>query len=159
MTPRWPKRSAAANRTLIVGGVAALALAIGLVLTIRAERTYAKLTELRSDFVSTVTHELKTPIATIRAAAETLSGGRITGIDTYQEYGRLVTVEAKRLTRLVENLLAYSRIADIADVYTFEPIDAAEFFEDLQRDFQSQLQEMRFEFRTEIPVRHFSDAW
>jgi len=149
--PTLAQAISGANRTLVVGGLAALALAIGLVLTIRAERTYAKLAELRSDFVSTVTHELKTPIATIRAAAETLSGGRITGIDTYQEYGRLVTVEAKRLTRLVENLLAYSRIADVADVYTFEPVDPAEFFEDLQRDFQSQLREMRFEFRTDIP--------
>jgi signal transduction histidine kinase len=63
----------------------------------------------------------------------------------------MVIVEAKRLTRLVENLLAYSRIADIADVYSFEPVDLAEFFEDLHSDFQLQLQEMRFEFRTEIP--------
>jgi signal transduction histidine kinase len=139
-----------ANRTLAIGAASALALGIGLVLTARAERASARLTELRSDFVSTVTHELKTPIATIRAAAETLSGGRLTGIDTFQAYGRLVVVEAKRLTRLVENLLAYSRITDIADIYTFEPIDVTEFVEDIQREFQGQLTQSGFDLQIEI---------
>src|SRR5438132_1846546 len=149
--PTLAQAISGANRTLAIGAASALVLAIGLVLTARAGRASAKLTELRSDFVSTVTHELKTPIATIRAAAETLSGGRLTGIDTFQAYGRLVVVEAKRLTRLVENLLAYSRITDIADIYTFEPIDVGEFAEDLQREFQGQLTQFGFDLQIDIP--------
>jgi signal transduction histidine kinase len=149
--PTLAQAISGANRTLAIGAASALALAIGLVLTARAERASAKLTELRSEFVSTVTHELKTPIATIRAAAETLSGGRLTGIDTFQAYGRLVVVEAKRLTRLVENLLAYSRITDIADIYTFEPIDVGEFVEDIQREFQGQLTQFGFDLQVDIP--------
>lgn len=140
-----------ANRTLAIGAASALALAIGLGLTARAERASARLSELRSDFVSTVTHELKTPISTIRAAAETLSGGRLTGIDAFQAYGRLVVVEAKRLTRLVENLLAYSRITDIADIYTFEPVDVGGVVKAIHREFQGQLTQAGFDVHIDIP--------
>jgi signal transduction histidine kinase len=149
--PTLAQAISGANRTLAVGAASALVLAIGLGLTARAERASAKLSELRSDFVSTVTHELKTPIATIRAAAETLSGGRLKGIDAFQAYGRLVVVEAKRLTRLVENLLAYSRITDIADIYIFEPMDVAAFVNEILREFQGQLAQAGFEVAVDIP--------
>jgi signal transduction histidine kinase len=149
--PTLAQAISGANRTLAIGAASALVLAIGLGLTARAERASAKLSELRSDFVSTVTHELKTPIATIRAAAETLSGGRLTGIDAFQSYGRLVVAEAKRLTRLVENLLAYSRITDSADVYIFEPMDVAAFGKEILREFQGQLAQAGFEVAVDIP--------
>ena len=73
-----------ANRTMIVGAVSAMALTLGLVLALRADRRAARLASLRSDFVSTVTHELKTPIAAIRAAAETLAQGRLPRVESYQ---------------------------------------------------------------------------
>ena len=44
-----------------------------------------------------MTHELETPIATVRAAAETWSQNRLSGINTFQWFGRLVVDEAKRL--------------------------------------------------------------
>jgi signal transduction histidine kinase len=139
-----------ADRTLLMGAASALALAIGLVLTARAERANARLAEMRSDFVSTVTHELKTPIATIRAAAETWSQSRLNGVDTFQSYGRLVVDEAKRLARLVENLLAYARITDVADVYTFESLPVGALFKDIQQEFEAQLDEKGFDLQINI---------
>src|SRR4029453_6368534 len=56
-----------ANRIIAVGAVSALSLVFGLSLAVYAPRAGAELTQLRSDFVSAVTHELKTPIATIKA--------------------------------------------------------------------------------------------
>src|SRR5262249_31523317 len=106
-----------ADRTMLLGATAEVILGFGLLLTARAERSHAKLAEMRSDFVSTVTHELKTPIATIKAAAETLAHGRLRGPAEFESYGEMVVIEAKRLARLVENLLAYSRITDVADIY------------------------------------------
>jgi two-component system phosphate regulon sensor histidine kinase PhoR len=141
-----------ANRTLLIGAGAALVLIMGLVLTVRAERAAAELAELRSDFVSTVTHELKTPIATIRAAAETLSGGRLTRADMLQDYGQIVVVEAKRLTRLIENLLAYARITDVADVYSFERLDLGELIEEVHQEFQAQLHESECELIVMMPA-------
>jgi signal transduction histidine kinase len=140
-----------ANRTFLIGAASAFALAIGLVMTARAERTNARLAEMRSDFVSTVTHELKTPIATIRAAAETWSQNRLSGIDTFQSYGRLVVDEAKRLSRLVENLLAYARITDIAQVYAFEPLPVGILFKDIQQEFEAQLDEAGFDLLINLP--------
>jgi signal transduction histidine kinase len=141
-----------ANRTLLIGAGAAMVLIIGLVLTVRAERAAAELAELRSDFVSTVTHELKTPIATIRAAAETLSGGRLSGAEILQEYSQIVVVEAKRLTRLIENLLAYARITDVADVYSFERLDLGELIEEVHQEFQAQLHESECELIVGMPA-------
>jgi len=140
-----------ANRTFLVGAASAFTLAIGLVLTARAERSSAKLAEMRSEFVSTVTHELKTPIATIRAAAETWSQNRLGGIDTFQSYGRLVVDEAKRLSRLVENLLAYARITDIAQAYAFEPLPVGVLFQDIQQEFEAQLDEAGFDLQINLP--------
>jgi signal transduction histidine kinase len=107
--------------------------------------------EMRSDFVSTVTHELKTPIATIRAAAETWSQNRLSGVDTFQSYGRLVVNEAKRLSRLVENLLAYARITDVAQVYAFEPLPVGILFKDIQQEFEAQLDESGFDLHINLP--------
>jgi signal transduction histidine kinase len=139
-----------ANRMLMVGAASALALAVGLALTARAQLAAVRLTELRSDFVSTVTHELKTPISTIRAAAETLAQGRLHGIESFRSYGRLVVTEAKRLTRLVENLLAYSRITDVADVYAFERLELHILFNDIQQEFEARLDEAGFDMQISI---------
>jgi signal transduction histidine kinase len=139
-----------ANRTLIIGATSAFALAIGLVLTARAERASARLAEMRSDFVSAVTHELKTPIATIRAAAETWLQNRLSGVDTFHSYGRLVVDETKRLTRLIENLLAYARITDAAEIYRFEPLPVGVLFKDLQQEFEAQLDDAGFDLQINI---------
>jgi signal transduction histidine kinase len=131
----------AANRMLALAAASACILAIGLIMAARAELLTAQLSALRSDFVSAVTHELKTPIATIRAAAETVSRGRVSDEGSFQTYGRLVLGESKRLARLVDNLLAYARITDVADVYTFERIEVDALFEEIEHEFQAQLAE------------------
>jgi signal transduction histidine kinase len=139
------------NRTLIFSAAAASVLALGLVLTARAVRESERLTELRSEFVSTVTHELKTPIATIRAAGDTIVRGRITSAEGLREYAELVVQEAKRLGRLVDNLLAYSRITDVTELYHFDGIDVRALVDDARQEFGAQLAADRFEVLIEIP--------
>jgi signal transduction histidine kinase len=146
------------NGTLFVGTAAVVTLAIGLLLTARAARDSARLAELRSEFVSTVTHELKTPIATIRAIGDTLVRGRISEPGAQREYAQLVVQEAKRLTRLVENLLAYARITDVTEAYVFEPLVLADLLQDALKGFGPQLEEAGFDVRLEVaadlpPVR------
>lgn len=146
-----------ANRMLMIGAASALALAAGLILTVRAERASTKVAKMRSEFVSTVTHELKVPIATITAAAETLAKSRLTGM-SFQACGRIVLMEARRLSHLVENLLAYSRVTDVADIYSFEPLEVAAIFNDIQQNFEARLDQDGFELEMNIapgtpPVR------
>jgi len=141
--------SVAANRVLVFAAVSSLFFALGLILTARVVRTSAQLTGMRSDFVSAVTHELKTPIATIKAAAETLAKDRLTGLSVHA-CGRIVMMEANRLARLVENLLAYARITDVSDSYTFRPLEVAAIFNDIQQDFEARLDQQGFELRVAI---------
>jgi signal transduction histidine kinase len=140
-----------ASRMLIITALATATLAIGLLLTARAVRASASLTELRSEFVSTVTHELKAPIATIRAIGDTLASGRISGPDAQRDYARLVVQESKRLTRLVDNLLAMSRITDVTEAYSFEPQSVSAALDAALQDFRQQLQEGGFELQVAAP--------
>jgi signal transduction histidine kinase len=139
------------NRTLIVAALAVGTLALGLVLTARATRASAQLSEMRSEFVSTVTHELKTPIATIRAVGDTLVSGRVMTADTLRDYPRIIVQESKRLTRLIDNLLAYARIADVTEAYSFEAVDVSGLVDEIQQEFCSQLASGHFAVAVDIP--------
>jgi signal transduction histidine kinase len=141
-----------ADRMLLLAAFAAATLAFGLVFTARAVGASARLTELRSEFVATVTHELKTPIATIRAVGDTLVSGRIPTPTAQREYAQLVVQEAKRLTRLVDNLLAMSRITDVTEVYMFEALAVDGLVDMTLQEFGKQLAEAEFETQVEIPA-------
>jgi signal transduction histidine kinase len=138
-----------ANRTLLVATVAAGSLGVGLLLSVRAARQSARLAEMRSEFVSAVTHELKTPIATIRAIGDTVVSGRVASPASLQDYAGLIVQEARRLTRLVDNLLAFARVTDVADVYAFEAVPPEQVIEEVLGAFRSQLAE--FDVAIDLP--------
>lgn len=68
------------------------------------------LSERRASFVSSVTHELRTPLTTFRLYSELLADGMVKDGEKQQGYLRTLQSEAGRLSHLVENVLAYSRI-------------------------------------------------
>jgi signal transduction histidine kinase len=70
-----------------------------------------------------VTHELKTPLALIKAVSETLEFGRYTAENRIDEYGKLLRAEATRLTLRIDNLLAYARSTERGDAYQPEVVD------------------------------------
>jgi two-component system phosphate regulon sensor histidine kinase PhoR len=140
------------NQTLAIAGIATVILALGLLLTARAARASARLAELRSEFVQTVTHELKTPIASIRAAGDTMARGRVSSPQALKEYAQLVVQESKRLARLVDNLLAYARITDVAETYAFEPVDLRALVDDVLGGFRATITEAGFEVLVEVAV-------
>ena len=75
-------------------------------------------TRLRNDLIATVTHELKTPLTSMRALIETLLEGRYRDDQQQQEYLQLAAKENERLSRLIDNFLAFSRME--RDRETFE---------------------------------------
>jgi len=139
-----------ARRTLTIAAVMTLTLAFGLIVSLRAARASADLSGMRADFVSAVTHELKTPLANIRAINETLASGRTTP-EMIREYARMGIGEATRLTRLVDNLLAYSRVTDVADVYSFEPVPVADVVQRSLLEFGPNLHRDQFEVEVQLP--------
>jgi two-component system phosphate regulon sensor histidine kinase PhoR len=134
-----------------LAAVAAVMLAFGLVMTARAMRTEVELAEMRAEFMSSITHELKTPIASIRAMGDMLTRGRLRHPDDQREYAAVVSQEAKRLERLVNNVLAHARITDVADVYSFEPLEVEELVSGVLKGFKHQLHRAGFRIAVDIP--------
>ena len=144
--------SSDANRMLVLGLVAAATLAIGIGLSVRAARARLRLAELRADFVASVTHEFKTPIATIRAAGDTLVADRLDGAAARQDYARFIVHESRRLTRLVDNLLAFTRVTDTPEVRPpLEPVVLADVVAESLDRFAVQLSAGTFRVDVSVP--------
>jgi signal transduction histidine kinase len=95
----------------------------GLVSLWRGYRRQARLSEMKSNFVSSVSHELRAPIAAVRLMAESLDAGRIADDAKKRDYFRLIVQECRRLSSLVENVLDFSRIDQGRKRYSLEPVD------------------------------------
>lgn len=109
---------------LTVAAVAALFLflALGALMLVLDARRARRASEQKTSFVSNVSHELKTPLTSIRLCAEMLSEGRAKDEATRARYLGVITKESERLTRLVDNVLDFGRLEqnrrryDLADV-------------------------------------------
>jgi len=142
-----------ASRTFMLISIAAIAATVALLFTVRAARSAAVLATMKSEFVSTVTHELKTPLSSIRLVSETLARGRFRSPEKIGEYASLLLNDVSRLTRTVDNLLTISKVADVKRFYTFEPVDPSAILEEALSRFHLQLQEQGFEVALDLPGR------
>ncbi len=77
----------------------------------------------KTSFVSNVSHELKTPLTSIRMFAELLLDGRVNDQDKKNKYLGIIVSESRRLTRLVNNVLDFSRIEQCKKTYNMEEIE------------------------------------
>ena len=77
----------------------------------------------KTSFVSNVSHELKTPLTTIRMYAELLGEGRIRDVQKKRKYLDVIVAESQRLTRLVNNVLDFSRLEQGKKTYSLERLD------------------------------------
>jgi signal transduction histidine kinase len=139
-----------ARRTMLVVAAGALALGIGLIIIVRATRAAAAIASMRSEFVSTVTHELKTPMSVIQTIGETMVRGRVSSPEKQREYARLLLQETYRLRHLIDNLLAYARVTEVADVYSFEPLQPEEVVEDALLGFRKLLGDRGIEVKVAV---------
>ena len=85
-----------------------------------------RVAELRSDFVSSVSHELKTPLTAIRMFAEILSSELVPDRAVTADYLDTIVGESERLTRLLNNVLDLSQIEQDQKIYSPEPCSLAE---------------------------------
>lgn len=107
-----PTTGFAAGPTGLAVLVAALAILCGggTFLALRGARREAEATHLRGEFLTTVTHELKTPLAGIRLVSELLGDDHVRDEPRRREYfGRLIA-ESTRLSMLIENMLDLRRL-------------------------------------------------
>ena len=113
----------------MVIGAAALTSIIGFISAYRAFHKQLRLAEMKSNFVSSVSHELRAPIASVRLMAEGLERGKISEPAKQREYFRFITQECRRLSSMIENVLDFARIEQGRKQYEFEPTDMSALVE------------------------------
>jgi signal transduction histidine kinase len=108
-----PTSGAAARRVSVflwTGTLAAIAIAGSGVIVTRRIRREVRLAGMKNELAATVSHELKTPLAGMRAITETLLSGSLEDRKQTREYLEMLDGETWRLSRLIENFLRFSRI-------------------------------------------------
>lgn len=132
-----------------------LVLSAGIILLLRDISREALANSLRADLVSSVSHELKTPITLIRLYGETLLGRAGTGVPFTEmeriDFYRIIVRESERLSRLVNQILTFSRIERGAQVYNLEASDMAPVITGIVDDYREYLERAGFTVERAIP--------
>jgi signal transduction histidine kinase/tetratricopeptide (TPR) repeat protein len=126
-------------------------LTFGAVLIARTIAHEMEILKLKSDFVSSVSHEFKTPLTSIKALAERLQGDKVIDPNRMKQYFSLISQNAEQLTRLVKNLLDFSKIEEGKIEYNFALTDIAEFVTQQIRDFEKNDIQKGSRIRAHIP--------
>jgi signal transduction histidine kinase len=106
---------------------------------------------MKTEFVSNVSHELRTPLSSIQIFAEFLRRGRVHDARKIEEYGASIETEARRLSRLVENLLDFSRIESGRKLYRQEPVAPEDVVSEALEALEVPLQQAGFEVQVRAP--------
>jgi signal transduction histidine kinase len=109
-----------------------------------------RMTEVRSQFVASVSHELKTPLTAIRMFAETLALGRSRDARTQSEYLETIVNESERLARLVDNVLDFSKLEQGKKIYRLRPTNLADVADSAVRAMQYPLAQQGFQLHVSV---------
>jgi signal transduction histidine kinase len=151
------------RRTLVLLIAAALAaIAFGGWAVFADARRQMALAQKKTDFVSNVSHELKTPLTSIRMFAEMMQSENATE-EKRPQYLRIIVAEAERLTRLINNVLDFARLERKQKRYDFHPLDLHEVLARTWEGHELHLREQVFTTRWQAapppyPVRGDDDA-
>jgi signal transduction histidine kinase len=126
-------------------------------------RRQVRLAQQKTDFVSNVSHELKTPLTSIRMFADLLAEKRVPDEERQATYLRIIAAEASRLTRLINNVLDFARLERGAPPGEPRPCDLVEAVRDVVETCGPHLEASGISFQCEIeaeslPVKGDRDA-
>lgn len=111
-------------------------------LTVRTLFTQKKLSEIKSDFINNMTHELKTPLATISLAIDALTNEKVIhDTDKIKYYSAMIKDENKRMNKQVEKILQAARIEKQDIKLNLQEIDAHEVIKKIADNLLLQIQE------------------
>jgi signal transduction histidine kinase len=131
--------------------VLVLAIGVGSWLIVRSLNSELKLARQKTDFVGNVSHELKTPLTSIRMFSELLAEGRVADQAKQHSYLNIIAAEAARLTRLINNVLDFSRMERGEKKYNFQPCDLVEVVRTAAQTFRPHLEAGGFKFDCVLP--------
>jgi signal transduction histidine kinase len=128
-----------------------VAIAVGSWLIATDLRRQLELARQKTDFVSNVSHELKTPLTSIRMFSEMLVEGRVNDPMNQRRYIQIISAEAARLTRLINNVLEFARRERGDEKYHFSAIDLRHLVERIIETYRPNLEANGFILRTQLP--------
>lgn len=104
-----------------------------------------KLEQMRKDFVANVSHELKTPITSIKGFSETLLDGAMNDRDTLEAFLKIILTESDRLENLIKDLLDLSKIEQQGNILSLQNCDIVSLLEEILPIFERKAQEKGIE--------------
>jgi len=125
-------------------------LIFGLTLTIRIVTRELELGRMKSDFVSTVSHEFKSPLTSIRQLAEMLKTGRVPSDERRQQYYNVLLEQSERLSLLIDNILDFAKMEEGKKEFEFEKTDMYSLLQELISTIQQQVRHEGFTLEAEI---------
>jgi signal transduction histidine kinase len=132
-------------------GFLVLAIGIGSWLIVTDLKRQLTLARQKTDFVSNVSHELKTPLTSIRMFSELLAEGRISDKAKQRSYLGIITAETARLTRLINNVLDFARLERGEKKYNFQSCDLAGMVRETAETYRPHLEANGFQFECHLP--------
>ncbi len=128
-----------------------IVLIFGAVLIVRTIAHEMELLKIKSDFVSSVSHEFKTPLTSIKALTERLQEGKVKDIAKMKQYFSVISQDTDKLTRLVKNILDFSKIEEGKKEYDFVETAVAQLVVQQIENFRKDETQKGIKFHTQIP--------
>jgi signal transduction histidine kinase len=132
-----------------------LLIFVGLACAVVLDRQRQRLAKMQSEFVAHVSHQLKTPLALLAGAAETLGRGRVSSPEKIREYAGMVHAQAARLSSLVEQAIIFSAVDVEGAGLRFEVVDVTGLVRDVVDAFKRGVPEellVRFSADEQVPL-------
>jgi signal transduction histidine kinase len=127
-----------------------LSIAVGSWLIVNDLKRQLVLASQKTDFVSNVSHELKTPLTSIRMFSELLAEGRVTDPAKRQSYLHIISAESSRLTRLINNVLDFSRMERGEKKYDMRRLDVVALIRDTAETYRPHLEAAGFTLECDL---------
>jgi signal transduction histidine kinase len=110
-----------------------------------------QLAEAKTGFLANVSHELKTPLALIRMAGETLELGRVRNEEERQRFLHVIGRECRRLTHMINHVLDFAKIEAGKKEFRFQRTDLRQVVNETLEVFQPQFDQGKFEVAVDVP--------
>ena len=157
---------AVCTETIILGlliAVLVFAISVGGWLIVTDLNRQLALARQKTDFVSNVSHELKTPLTSIRMFSELLAENRVADPSKQRAYLQIITAETARLTRLINNVLDFSRMERGEKKYNVRDADLLNIVKETIDTYRPHLENCGFEMECalapgQLPIRADTDA-
>ena len=135
----------------LIIGMLVLTIAIGGGLIFSDLKRQAVLARQKTDFVSNVSHELKTPLTSIRMFSDLLAEGRVEDEAKRRSYFNIITAETARLTRLINNVLDFSHMERGERKYNFQKCDLTELIRETIEIYRPHVESNGFKLELVLP--------